>query len=104
MEVVQGVTYRPRIWSVFGRVHPETQAWLSTMVVQAARRVLRDHRLVLRRICSVIVVALVRRAARSEHSCMPGLDAVEEAGLLRPRWLRGGPSCGASNSSRAVPT
>ena len=76
LEVLRGAAYRPMIWSVFGRVFPESQPSLSTMVVKAARqRGLRDHRLVLRRICSAIGVAMARRAARMAHSCVLGLDS-----------------------------
>ena len=92
LEVVQGVAYRPMIWSAFGRVHPETQALLNTMAVQAARRRgLRDHRLVLRRICSAVGVALARRAARMVHSCVPGLGAEEEAGVIAALLAAGWP-------------
>ena len=74
----------------------ETQAILSSLAVQAARRQgLRDHKLVLRRVQCAIGVALVRRAVRMLGARTPFLNEEEERALLgqgrarvpRP-WLR----------------
>ena len=75
----------------------ETQAILSSLAVQAARRQgLRDHRLVLRRVQCAIGVALVRRAVRMLGARTPSLSEEEERELLgrggtrvpRPRLRR----------------
>ena len=83
LEVEQGVAYRPMVWSAFGRAHPETQAMLTSLAIQAARRRgLRDHSLLLRRVRGAIGVALARRAVRMVLSCLPHLDAAEGYLLL----------------------
>ena len=79
----EGVTYRPMVWSAFGREHPETSAMLEAMAVQAARRRgLRDHRLILRRTRCAIGVRLAARAARMLLCCTPGLAEEEVEALF----------------------
>ena len=57
-EVGQGVGYRPMVWSVFGRAHPEAQVMLASMAAVATQcRRLCDHRLILRRVRCAIGVA-----------------------------------------------
>ena len=77
----QDITYRPLVWSAWGRAHPETSAMLAAVAVQAARRRgLRDHRLLLRRSRGNVGVLLMRRAARMLHACVPRrLEDEEEA-------------------------
>ena len=75
----QGVTYRPMVWSCFGRCHPEAQAILATMATRVARRRgLRGSNLVLRRVRTAIGVELVRRAVNMVRACLPQLAAEEE--------------------------
>ena len=79
----EGVTYRPMVWSAFGREHPEISAMLEAMAVQAARRRgLRDHRVILRRARCAIGVRLATRAARMILCCAPGLAEEEVAALF----------------------
>ena len=83
LEVVQDTAYRPMVWSAFGRAHPDAQVMLAAMAAQAARRRgLRDQRLILRRVCGAIGVALVRRSVHMVLACTPHLDAEEERALF----------------------
>ena len=83
LEVVQGTAYLPMVWSAFGRAHPDAQVMLAAMAAQAARRRgLRDQRLILRRVCGAIGVALVRRSVHMVLACTPHLDAEEERVLF----------------------
>ena len=82
LEVEEGVSYRPMVWSAFGRAHPEADAMLESMALLAARRRgLLDHKLILRRVRAGIGVALVRRAVRMVLACVPHL-ASEEIGVI----------------------
>ena len=83
MEVVQGIAYRPFVWSTWGRAHPEAQVMLRALSVQAARRHgLRDHSLLLRRTRAAIGVQLMCRAVRMLRACTPFLREAEERMLF----------------------
>lgn len=83
LEVQQQISYRPMVWSTWGRAHPESLLILENLAMQAARRRgLRDHRLLLRRVRSAIGVQLMRRAVRMLHACLPRLEAAEMQLLL----------------------
>ena len=80
--LLQGIVYRPMVFSAFGRAHPETQLILETLAVQAARRRgLQDHKLILRRTYAAIGVEIARRGARMVSACLPHL-AEHEVSLL----------------------
>ena len=68
----QGITYKPLVWSCFGRPHPEA----STFVANVAHRIARrrghcDHRLVGAQIRSDVTVEIWRRNARQLRGCLP---------------------------------
>ena len=83
LEVRQGISYCPMVWSAWGRAHPEAARILETLARQAARRRgLRDHRLLLRRVRASIGVQLMRRAVGMVRGCMPYADHAEVQLLL----------------------
>ena len=74
----QDITYRPMVWSAWGRAHPETVVMLDAMARQAARRRgLRDHRFILRRTNAAVGAQIMRRAVRMCLACVPHLEEAE---------------------------
>ena len=81
-----GVSYKPLVWSAWGRAHAETDAILESLARSAARRRgLRDHRQLLRRTKDAIGVMLVCRAVRMIRSCLASPDTHELEGLIAGR-------------------
>lgn len=74
----QQISYRPMVFSAYGRIHTEAQVILKSLAMRAARRRgFLDHRPLLRRCELAIGVAIWRRAASMVHYCLPRLGATE---------------------------
>ena len=81
LEMQQQISYRPLIWSTWGREHPETSVILSSMAKMAARRRgLRDFRPLLWKVRAGIGIQLIRRSVRMLRSCLA--DPLENDVLL----------------------
>ena len=80
----QRITYRPLIWSAWGREHPDTSSVLVELAkVASRRRGLADYRPVLARARAGIGIAIARRAARMILSCQARLGKRQLAILGR---------------------
>ena len=79
LENQEKILYRPLVWSMWGREHPETTFALTSMARADARKHgLASHLPVLRRVRSAIGVQLMRRAVRMLHACLPRETVVDE--------------------------
>ena len=76
----QHISYRPLVWSSWGREHADTTAALSELAKVASRpRGLADFRPLLARARRGIGLAIVRRAARMVLSCQAWLGQRQQA-------------------------
>ena len=79
----EGVTYRPLVWSTYGRPHPETTELLAALAASASRRLgVGDGRALLQRTRGAVALQLRRRAACMVHACLPRLGNEEAEALL----------------------
>ena len=79
---LQGVEYRPVLWSCWGREHPDTTVILTHIARRAARRGgYPDHQWLLRRARATVGAALARRAAAMLRVCAPA-PARDDAGQV----------------------
>ncbi len=81
------VTYRPIVWSCYGREHADTSAVLVALARRAARRRgLSDFRPILASARAAIGVAIVRRCARMVLACQARLSRGSRALLALSLW------------------
>ena len=75
----QGITYKPLVWSCYGRPHPVAKRFMHDVAMRIARR--RGHRdaaCIAAQMSADVAVEIWRRNARQLRACLP--DAGDEHG------------------------
>ena len=74
----QNISYRPVIWTTYGRPHAQAAAAINGIAKRLARKRGCKTKTAAQQIRSAVGVCLARRAARMSLACWPRLDAQAE--------------------------
>ena len=79
----QNISYRPVVWSAYGRPHPDTLAVLRSLTKSIARkRNVASAEVVFHRLHSSITLEIWRRTARQVRACWPTTAALVDLDLV----------------------